>query len=90
MELLNRGVKYSQPHKQKNWIKTLVTENDTPTEQLEEEQDCMRQLVSHNVKELIKKQDNTKDKHLTTKNKISNAREKLVHSKELKLVQQQL
>jgi hypothetical protein len=55
--LLNKGLKYNLPFKHKNWVKTLALEAETAIAQLPfQDQDCLRTLTAHKLKQLYKQQ----------------------------------
>jgi hypothetical protein len=57
LNLLNIGLKYNLLYKHKNWIKTLALEAETAITQLPtHEQDYIRALKAHNLKQLYKQQ----------------------------------
>jgi hypothetical protein len=66
LNLLNKGLKYNLRYKHKNWIKTLALEAETAITQLpSHEQDYMRALTAHNLKQLYKQQSNNIQRNST-------------------------
>jgi len=60
LNLLNKGLKYNLPYKQKNWISTLAIEAETAITQLpSHHQEYFRAITAHRIKQPYKQQTNS-------------------------------
>ena len=60
LNLINKGLKYNLPYKQKNWISTLAIEAETAITQLpNHHQEYFRTITAHRIKQMYKQQINS-------------------------------
>jgi hypothetical protein len=76
LTLLNKGLKYNLSFKKKNWIEQLALEAETAVSLLPtHEQDHIRFQVAHNINQLYKQSDPTKQNQTKQYNSIQAKRE---------------